>query len=216
VLRSWRNDVYPPVVRLVSVRVTAGRPLVIARVLDRRVRGRTSGVDPSSLVLSYRSALVAAAGYDPDSGLAVFELPASAPQIPVGRLRAEILAADFQEAKNVATPAAKILPNTTVANVSLRAVAGPTVTWLEPVRGRCVDRRRQALLVAAGSDDRPRTVSFFDGKRRIARVAGTTEQLYAATWQTGRARRGAHTLKVVVRDGAGREASAVRRVRVCR
>jgi minor extracellular serine protease Vpr len=215
-LRSWLNDVYPPVVRLVSARVTAGRPLVIVRVLDRRVRGGTSGVDPSSLVLSYRSALVAAAGYDPDSGLAVFDLPDAAPRIPVGRLRAEILAADFQEAKNVATPGAKILPNTTVANVSLRAVAGPTVTWLAPARGRCVDRRRQRLLVAANSSERVRSIAFFDGKRRIARVAGTAEQLYAAAWQTGRATPGAHKLMVVVRDAAGRRASAVRSVRVCR
>ena len=113
-------------------------------------------------------------------------------------------------------PAARILPNTTLAPLSLRAVAGPTVTWLDPARKRCVDHRRQTLLVAANSADRLRSVAFFDGKRRIARLSGTTEQLYQTTWQTGRATRGVHRLTVIVRDAAGRKASAARGVRVCR
>jgi hypothetical protein len=37
-----------------------------------------------------------------------------------------------------------------------------------------------------------------------------------STWPTGRAKRGSHTLTVVARDAAGREARATRRVRVCR
>jgi len=206
----------PPLVGIVSARVTAGRPLVIARVLDYPASGRDSGIDPSSLVLAYRRALVGASAYDPLTGYAIFGLPAAAPRIPVGRTNAQILAADFQEAKNVSTPGGSILPNTTVASIRLQGVAGPTVTWLDPERTQCVNSRRQRLLVAADSDKRLRTLTFFDGNKRIARVKGTAVQLYASTWVTGRAKQGRHTLTVVVRDAAGREARATRRVRVCR
>ena len=216
VLKAWQNDVYPPLVGIVSTRVTAGRPLVIARVVDYPARGRDSGVDPTSLVLSYRRSLVGASAYDPVTGYAVFGLPANAPRIPVGRTNATILAADFQESKNVTTPGGSILPNTTFANVRLRGVAGPTVAWLDPERTQCVDRRRQRLLVAADSDKRLRTLTFFDGNKRISRVTGTAAQLYASAWPTARAKRGRHTLTAVVRDAAGREARASRRVRVCR
>jgi subtilisin family serine protease len=216
VLKAWENDVYPPLVGLVSARVTAGRPLVIARVIDYPARGRDSGVDPTSLVLSYRRALVGASAYDPVTGYAIFGLPEAAPRIPLGRTNASILAADFQEAKNLSTPGGSILPNTTVASIRLRGVVGPTVTWLDPERTQCVDRRRQRLLVAADSDKRLRTLTFFDGAKRISRVPGTTAQLYASAWPTARAKRGRHTLIVVARDAAGREARATRRVRVCR
>ena len=216
VLKAWQNDVDPPLVGIVSARVTAGRPLVIARVLDYPATGRNSGIDPSSLVLSYRRALVGASAYDPLTGYAIFGLPAAAPRIPVGRTNAQILAADFQEAKNVSTPGGSILPNTTVASIRLQGVAGPTVTWLDPERQQCVNNRRQRLLVAADSDKRLRMLTFFDGNKRIARVNGTAVQLYASTWATGRAKKGRHTLTVVVRDAAGREARATRRVRVCR
>jgi hypothetical protein len=216
VLKGWQNDVYPPLVGIVSARLTAGRPLVIARVIDYPASGRDSGIDPTSLVLSYRRALVGASAYDAVTGYAIFALPAEAPRIPIGRTNAMILAADFQEAKNVSTPGGSILPNTTVASIRLRGVAGPTVTWLDPERTQCVDRRRQRLLVAADSDKRLRTLTFFDGKKRISRVTGTTAQLYVSAWPTARAKRGRHTLTVVVRDAAGREARATRRVRVCR
>ncbi len=215
-LKSWVNDVYPPLVRIVSARVTAGHPLVIARVLDYPARGRDSGIDPTSLVLSYRRALVGASAYDPVTGYAIFGLPSNAPRIPIGRTNAMILAADFQESKNVTTPGGSILPNTTVASIRLRGVAGPTVTWLDPERTQCVNSRRQQLLVAADSDKRLRTLTFFDGGKRISRVTGTTAQLYASTWPTARAKRGRHALTVVVRDAAGREARATRSVRVCR
>ena len=115
VLKAWQNDVYPPLVAIVSARVTAGHPLVIARVLDYPASGRDSGIDPTSLVISYRRALVGASAYDPLTGYAIFGLPTNAPRVPLGRTNAMILAADFQEAKNVSTPGGSILPNTTVA-----------------------------------------------------------------------------------------------------
>jgi hypothetical protein len=216
VLKAWQNDVFAPSVRLVSARVTAGRPLVIARVVDPPVRGADSGVDPTALVLSYRRALVGASAYDPLSGYALFDLPGAAPTIPAGRTDAMILAADFQEAKNLSTPGGSILPNTTVATVRIRGVRGPTVTWLVPERRACVERPRQRLLVAADSDARVRSVTFLDGKRRIARVGGNTIKLYASSWQTASAARGSHTLTAVVLDARGRVARATRTVRVCR
>jgi subtilisin family serine protease len=215
-LHSWRNDVKPPVVRLISTRVTAGRPLVIARVVDAAARGAVSGVDPTSLLLGYRRALVAASDYDRDTGVVVFALPPEAPAIRPGRTDATITAADFQESKNLSTPSGSILPNTTFANVRIRAVEGPTVTWIAPAEGRCVDKRRQPLLVVADSPARIRGVTFLDGNRQVARRPGTSTDLYAATWQTGSAKRGVHRLNAVVRDAGGREVRATRAVRVCR
>jgi subtilisin family serine protease len=215
-LHTWRNDVKPPVVHLISARVSAGRPLVIARVLDAPARGAMSGVDPLSLLLSYRQALVAATEYDRANGVVVFALPSEAPAIRPGRTDAMITASDFQESKNLSTPNGGILPNTTFANVRISAVDRPTVTWITPADGRCVDKRRQRLLVVADSTARVGQVTFLDGSRQVARRAGTSSDLYAASWQTGNAKRGVHRLIAVVRDARGREARATRMVRVCR
>ena len=216
VLHSWVNDVFPPLVRIVTARVTAGRPLVIARVIDAPARGADSGIDPLSLTLAYRRALVGAAAYDPVSGFVVFGLPRAAPAIPVGRLNATIIASDFQEAKNLSTPGGEILPNTTFQPVRLRGVAGPTATWLNPQRNQCVDRRRQQLVAVADSNARLRSVTFYADGRQVARRRGTQSRLYTASWATSRAERGRHTLAVVVRDVRGRQARVTRSVRVCR
>jgi len=216
VLKSWINDVYPPLMQLVSARVTAGRPLIIVRVIDAPAPGADSGVDPTSLTIGYRRALVAASAYDPLSGFAVFGLPAAAPAIRVGRTNLQVLAADFQEAKNGSTPGGSILPNTTVRSFPLRAVAGPTVTWLSPERAGCVGRPSQRLLVVADSNKAIRRVTFFDGNKRVGRATGSAAALYASTWRTVNAKKGRHTLTAVVRDAAGREARTSRSVRVCR
>ena len=216
VLKSWLNDVYPPIVRMVTRRVSAGRPLLIARVIDPPFPRADSGIDPTSLVIAYRRALVAATLYDPVSGYAVFGLPSAAPALPAGRTNAQILAADFQEAKNLGTPGGAVLPNTTVQDVRITAVGGPTVTWLDPEANQCATRPRQRLLVAADSNVRVRSVTFFDGSKQIARRQGSGAELYSATWQSARATRGKHTLTAVVRDARGREARASRVVRVCR
>jgi minor extracellular serine protease Vpr len=215
-LHSWVNDVEPPVVRLLSTRVSAGRPIVLARVVDFPARGADSGIDPSSLVLGYRQALVAATEYDSSTGLVVFRLPAAAPTIRAGRLHATIIAADFQEAKNITAPGGAILPNTTFARVRLRGVAGPTVTWISPNANACVDKRRERLLVLAGSTVRVRSVTFFADGEQIIRREGNSAELYSAAWQTARASAGAHRLTAVVRDARGREARATRTVRVCK
>jgi hypothetical protein len=209
-LRSWQNDVRPPTIRLLTSRVAAGRSLIAARVTDRG-----AGVDPISLVIGYRQALVGAAAYDPFSGLALFPIPGAAPTLPAGRTRAVVLASDFQEAKNVDQAGANVLPNTRFKGARLRIVRGPAVTWLTPEVRACV-ARREPLLVAASSTARLRSVRFYDGGHGIATVRNGVAGLYSATWRAGKADKGRHALRAVVLDHDGRTYSIRRVVRVCR
>src|SRR5438874_9743784 len=66
VLRSWVNDVTPPTVKLLTTRVSAGRPTIVVQTRDTQ-----SGVDPMSVTVGYKGALVGATAYDPDTGIAV-------------------------------------------------------------------------------------------------------------------------------------------------
>jgi hypothetical protein len=210
VLRYWVNDLRPPTVRLVTRRVSAGRPTIVFRVRDRG-----AGVNPLSLVLSYRGALVGASAYDVASGLAVFVLPREAPRIPRGRTTAVVQASDYQEAKNVQTFGRNVLPNTRFQVVRLRAVRGTAVSWLLPTQGACV-RGTTPLLVTVSSTRRVAAVRFFDGARRIGVDRRGTAGLYSALWRARRARRGRHLLRAVVVTRGGGRAVATRRVRVCR
>ncbi|MEX2211683.1 MAG: S8 family serine peptidase [Gaiellaceae bacterium] len=214
VLQAWINDVSPPLVLPVMQRVSAGRPTIVARVIDG-LFAPESGVDPLSLAIGYRGVLVGAAAYDPVYGLAIFALPRAAPALKAGRLGALVSASDYQEAKNTASVSDTVLPNTTVDALPLQVVNGPTVAWLRPERRECVPRRQQ-LLVAAGSSTRVRSVRFFvDGKQvGLDRRGGAG--LYAASWATGKAKRGTHELRAVVVDSKGRTAAAKRTARVCR
>jgi hypothetical protein len=214
-LRSWVDDVRPPVVTLVTRRVAAGRPAIIVRTRDPEPFPRSaSGVDPTSLVLAYRGVLVGAAAYDAASGTAVFLLPREAPPILARRTRAIILAADYQESKNVTTPGGAVLPNTTFRNVSIRGTAGPAATWLFPRRRQCVSKRTR-LVVAASATTRIRSVRFLDGRQPIATVRRASEGIYATTWSTTFERHGRHLLRAVVNARNG-DFTAERVVRVCR
>ncbi|MFN2470223.1 MAG: S8 family serine peptidase [Gaiellaceae bacterium] len=214
-LRSWVDDVVPPSVEIVSRRVAAGRPAIVVRANDFGLFPKhASGVDPTSLVLAYRQVLVGASAYDPSSGIAVFLLPREAPRIGPGRTRAILVAADYQEAKNVTTPGGAVLPNTNFSPVAIRGVRGAAATWLFPRKRACVGRRAR-LVVAASSTRRIRAVRFLDGRRHIATVRRGTAGLYAATWATTRTRSGRHVLRAQVL-GPGPGATAERLVRVCR
>jgi minor extracellular serine protease Vpr len=216
VLRSWVDDVFPPRVQVLTRHVAAGRPTFVARIVDRsRKRRAMSGIDPTSIELNYRGTIVEVSEYDPATGLAVFALPRSAPRVRVGKWRATVTAADFQEAKNVSTPGGVVLPNTTVMRFRIRGVRGAAVTWLAPrVRG-CLGRRAR-LMVAASATKGVRVVRFFDDRRRIAVSMRGAAGIHSARWRTGRARRGKHVLRAVViaRDGA--RAATDRSVRICR
>jgi minor extracellular serine protease Vpr len=209
-LRSWVNDVTPPRFKLLTRRVTAGRPLLAARVTDAG-----SGVDPLSLVIQYRPrVLLGAALYDPSSGLALFPIPRSAPPVRRGLFKGAALAQDNQETKNVDQIGANVLPNTTIKRVNLRGTRRPAVTWLLPLGTSCV-KGRTPLAVAASAGAKITAIRFFDGRRLIRTVRRGTVGLYTATWQSRRAKRGPHKLRVVVSSRGG-SALARRNVRVCR
>jgi subtilisin family serine protease len=216
VLLSWVDDVFPPDLQVLTKRVAAGRPTIVARVLDFSLAARaTSGIDPSSILLNYRRVLVGVSAYDPLTGLAIFVLPREAPRIPRGRTRALLVGADFQEAKNVTSPGGSVLPNTSFQSLTLRGVRGAAVTWLTPQPRSCVGRRVQ-LVVAASSTKRIRQVRFFDRRRLIAVSRRGVAGIHSVTWRTGRARRGPHLLRAVVVARGGTRAAGGRIVRICR
>jgi minor extracellular serine protease Vpr len=210
VMRSWQNDLKPPVVKILTTRIGAGRPTIIARVLDSQ-----SGVDPLSLVIGYRRALVGAALYDPFSGLAVFPLPGAAPRIPTGTTRLQLEASDFQEAKNIETISKKLMPNTAFKSVTLHAVSGPAVTWLAPASGACAPKNA-GLVVAASSNAAVRSVRFTADGRRIAVARHGAADLFTATWHSASAKRGRHVLIATATDTRGKRFAATRSVRICR
>jgi hypothetical protein len=137
-----------------------------------------------------------------------------APKIGVGRTSLIAVASDYQESKNVDQAGANVLPNTAFRSLRLRAVAGPTVTWLMPKAQACA-AKATSLFVTAGSSHGLRSVTFFDGRRRIAKVTRGIEGLYISAWRTAKAPRGKHALRAVATDRRGATAAAKRVVRVC-
>jgi hypothetical protein len=202
--------VKPPKIRLLTRRVAQGRPTIVARVTDAG-----AGVDPFSLVIAYRNVLVAAALYDPSSGVAIFPLPRQAAQIPSGRTRAILTAADFQETKNVNGVGSNILPNTAFRSVAITGVSGPAVSWVTPQQNQCVEKE-VALVVVASSTKRVRSVRFLVDGKQIGIDRSGVSDVFTGTWQARFALRGAHVLTAVARDAAGRTFSAKRTLRVCR
>jgi Bacterial Ig domain len=209
-LKMWKNDVKPPVVVPITKRVSAGRPLLAARVLDRQ-----SGIDPFSLVIGYGRVLVGAAAFDPIAGLALFPLPIQAPRIKPGKTKAVMQASDNQEAKNVASIGNNPLPNTSFRSFRITAVNGPAVSWLIPTAGACV-KGIVRLGVTATSTAAVRSVRFFDGSKLIKKVTRGPGSLYVADWRTRKVQTGRHTLRATALDRRGRTFSAARSLRVCR
>jgi hypothetical protein len=209
-LRSWQNDLKPPRITLLTRRVGTGRPTIVARATDAK-----SGVDPLSLVIAFRGVQVAAALYDPLSGLGIFTLPAQARTIPVGPTRAVVSASDFQETKNVNTISDQIMPNTAFSPVTIVGVRGPAVSWLEPAASACV-ARSEPLMVAASSDKRVASVRFLVDGKQVARDRTGPGDIFSGTWHSQKAHHGAHVLTAVATDAAGKDAEATRSVRVCK
>jgi hypothetical protein len=210
VLRSWVNDVRPPRIRLLTKRVAAGRPTIVARVTDKG-----AGVDPLSLVIGYRGVLVGAVLYDPITGIAVFPLPQQASKIPKGHTRAVISAADYQESKNVDSLGSDILPNTAFRSVGITGVSGPALTWVIPTENECV-AKATALVVVASSSKRVRSVRFLvDGKQVQIDRTGAAD-VFSGLWATQVVPAGRHELRAVATDAGGRTFAATRHVKVCR
>jgi minor extracellular serine protease Vpr len=213
-LRSWVNDVRPPTVRILTRRLSSGRPTVVAKITDAK-----SGVDPHSLQLffgpSTRQSTVGATLWDPETSIAAFSVPREALPLETGTQFMQVVASDYQESKNINTDSDSPLPNTRFAGLRAEAVNRPTITWITPERGRCL-AARQKLRVVANDNVQISSVGFFDGNRQIGRVRRNVAGLYELTWRTGGKRRGAHTLTAVASDVRGREAEASQTVRICR
>jgi subtilisin family serine protease len=210
VLRAWVNDLQPPLMGLITNRVSAGRPTLALRVIDLG-----AGVDPYSLVIGYGRVLVAAAAYDTATGIALFPLPQGAPVLRAGKRRLDASAGDFQEAKNVDSVGDDLMPNTAFASGELTVVNRPTVSWLVPESQDCASQRT-SMVVLAGSTAAVRAVRFFDGRKQVALDRRGSLGVFSATWARGNAKKGRHTLRAVVTDARGRTATAERIVRVCR
>jgi len=209
-LRSWINDVKPPNIELITRRISAGRPTIVARVRDA-----ASGVDPLSMLLLFDDFQLSATAYDPDTGIAVFPIPREASAIEPGPEFMRIFASDFQETKNISTEGVNPMPNSRFRGVRMEVVQRPTVTWILPSKGVCLPARAR-LQVAAGSNATISSVGFFDGRRQIGRTRRNVAGIYEISWRTSGKKRGAHKLTAVVSDTRGREAEAVQTVRVCR
>ena len=208
-LNAWIDDLTPPAVRVLTTRVTAGRPLIVAQAVDGG-----AGVDPLSLVLNYNNALVGASAYDPFTGLVVFGIPNAAPQFRPGRTRAIVQASDYQEAKNINTVGNDIYPNTQFLATRLRVVNGPTVSWIEPPAHVCA-LKSERLVVVADSTTRVRSVTFTHNGRPIG-VDRTGQGVYSVTWRTAGLKKGSQKLLATVTDASGRKAAAGRVLRICK
>jgi hypothetical protein len=210
ILNSWLNDLTPPAVRVLTTRVSAGRPLIVAQALDLG-----SGVDPLSLVLSYNRALIGASLYDPLSGLIVFGIPAAAPKFKPGKTRAIVVASDYQESKNVNTVGNDLMPNTNFLQSRLTVVNGPTVTWIEPPAHEC-GLKNDNLVVVAASTTKVTKVIFRDNGRQVGVDKEGPGGIFGAVWHTTKLKRGVHHLTATVVDRSGRRAAAGRQVKVCK
>jgi hypothetical protein len=194
---------------MLTTRVTEGRPLLVAQAVDLQ-----SGVDPLSLVINYRNALVGASAYDPETGVIVFGLPVEAPKLLPGKTNAIIAASDYQESKNINTIGNDIYPNTQFLGTRLRVVNGPTVSWIEPPAHVCA-LKTERLVVVADSTSKVRQVRFTHNGKPIG-VDRRGNGVYSVTWKTAGLKKGTQRLLATVTDVSGRKAAAGRILRTCK
>jgi minor extracellular serine protease Vpr len=210
-LRSWVNDVRPPTVKLLTTRISTGRPTIVARIRDA-----ASGVDPLSLLLLFgQGTQLGATSYDPATGFAMFAIPRSAPPLFEGTAFMRIFASDFAETRNVSTEGANPMPNSRFRGIRMPIVRQPVVTWLLPNKGACLPARARLQFVASAPSVIS-SVGIFDGNRQIARVRRNLAGIYVYNWRTANKRKGTHVLRAVASDAGGREGFATLPVKICR
>jgi minor extracellular serine protease Vpr len=210
-LNAWINDVTPPFVRMLTTRVAAGRPLLVAQAVDLQ-----SGIDPLSVVIAYKRVLLGASAYDAASGLILFGIPANAPRLAKGKTPAILQVQDFQETKNINTPGDDIYPNTAFRPVRIDVVAGPALTWVLPFANDCAAKPRERLVVTGSSNTKATKVQFrVDGK--VVGVDRTgSGGVWALAWKTKGLAKGKHRQTATLFDRAGRSDRAGRTVRICK
>ncbi len=207
ILRSWTNDVTPPTLKVLTTRVSTGRPTIAVRTFDSQ-----SGVDPDSLVLGYEGVLVAPVAYDPLSGLTIFPLPKAAPTLHEGRLDIVFSSSDFQETKNIDTTGNNLLPNTRTRATRLDVVHAPAIDWLSPSSGACI-ASRDGLVASASAPGGIEQVRFLLDGHPLAKATKDPFHLWS-----GRLRRlsaGKHVLEAVAVTHGGRSVTARIRVHRC-
>ena len=206
VLRSWVNDVTPPTVKLLTTRVSAGRPTLVVQTRDTQ-----SGVDPLSVTLGYTGTLIGATAYDPATGIAVLPLPASVTALRPGTRSIRLSSSDFQEAKNVDTAGTSIMPNTRAVSVQLHVVSGPAVDWLAPEPQACLAKQQRFEVAASGA----REVRFQIDRTKVATARKGRDGVWSATVPTASVMRGRHVLTAVAIGTHGGFATNARIVRSC-
>jgi hypothetical protein len=199
-------------VKLLTKAISSGRPTLAVKVTDAK-----SGVDPFALQLFFgppkRVQQVGATTWDSKTGIATFSVPREAPALEAGTQFMRVVAADYQEAKNIDTEGPNPMPNTKFLGIRIQARARPVVSWITPdAPGRCA-AKKQRLQVIANDNVPISSVGFFDGSRQIARTRRGQNGMYSITW-TGR-RKGTHKLTATASDVRGRESSASTTIRVC-
>ena len=200
------NDVNAPLIRLLTTRVSAGRPTIAIQTLDRG-----AGVDPFSLVLSYGRVLVGAAAYDPFSGSRSSRSRRSA-ACGAGRLRATFSPPTTRR-RRTDVFGRDLMPNTRVRAADagrLRSdapMADAAPAYLRRTHGAARRRRRpcrhrphRALLRREAADPRPAAEHGRALRDDVAEPRGQA---------------GLHTLRAVVQIG-GKRVEATRVVRGCR
>ena len=210
-LRAWVNDVQPPLLGLITTRVSAGRPTIALRVLDLG-----AGVDP-----------VLARDRLRPGARSVRRRTTRSPASRSSRCRArrprcvrasacsQLPPLTSRKSKNVDSVGDALLPNTAFASGNITVVNRPTITWVTPEPSECAPAQAQ-LLVLASSTAVVRSVRFLDGRKPIATVRRGVSGLYSVAWRRGGAAKGKHTLRAIVTDAQGRKAESQRVVRVCR
>jgi minor extracellular serine protease Vpr len=200
ILRSWTNDVTTPTLRVLTTRVSSGRPTIAVETVDKQ-----SGVDPLSLAIGYRHILVGASAYDPLSGLAIIALPKAAPALPTGKLPMFFVSSDFQEAKNINTTGNKLMPNTRTAERKIRVVHGATVNWLFPSAGACI-ASRSGLLASADAPEGIKKVTFLLDGRKVGSGKHGPVDLWSSKLHA--VSKGKHELEVLAVTRRGKSVSA--------
>ncbi|HVW89972.1 MAG TPA: S8 family serine peptidase, partial [Gaiellaceae bacterium] len=187
-LNAWVNDLTPPAIRILTTRVAAGRPLIVAEAVDSQ-----SGVDPLSLVIGYGGALIGASDYDPATGLTLFGLPSAAPALKAGKTTLAMQASDLQEAKNINTIGDEIMPNTAFAQIKLTVVNGPALTWLSPPANDCALKTDQLAVIGSSTKKLKQVAFSVDGKRIGVDKSGPSG-IYSLAWKTAKLKKGKHHL----------------------
>ena len=210
-LRSWVNDVRPPNIALITRRISAGRPTIVARVRDA-----ASGVDPLSMLLLFgQDFQLGATAYDPDTGIAVFPIPREANALQRGAgVHADLrvrLPGDEEHPDRGRQPDAELaVPR------HPHGGRGAADDHLDPPE-------QERLPSGAGEAPGRRGLERDDLVGRVLRRQAPDRAHPAERRRhlrdhvaDARQARGTHTLTAVVSDTRGREAEATLQVRVCR